>query len=92
MFKPINVRSFGPRGNNVNVRLFAYNNKIWPTLRIFISEFILCVSMLVSAALIQSHIHLLAYVTHIISSLSSFYQLSLNTMYIIKDRQKAIIY
>lgn len=44
------------------------------------------------AALIQSHIHLLAYVTHIISSLSSFYQLSLNTMYIIKDRQKAIIY
>lgn len=55
-------------------------------------HFILCVSILVSAALIQFHIYLLTYVTHIISSLSSFYQLSLNTMYIIKDRQKAIIY
>lgn len=55
-------------------------------------HFILCVSILISAALIQSHIHLLTYVTHIISSLSLFYQLSLNTMYIIKDRQKAIIH
>lgn len=63
-------------------RHFAYSSR----------HFILCVSIIVSAALIQSHIHLLAYVTHIISSLFSFYQLSLNIMYIIKDRQKAIIY